>query len=361
MYRDSGRGSWVAQLRVDGRLVRRRAPTQGEALARLSDLRVQRDLGVVPSGQTLEAYLRSWLRDSAAARVRQNTLRDYRDKIESYLIPAMGKVPLERLTPQHVQRMLNAMVERGLSPLTASHARSVLQNALAQAERWGLVARNVARLADPPRVPNVERETLTPAELVRLLAVIEGDRMETAFTLAAALGLRQGEVLGLRWTDVDFDARILHVRQTVKRFEGEWVFDEPKARSRRTLPLPAFVATSLERRRVLQLESRLRAGPRWNEQGLVFTSLSGGPVYGPWLTRRLRGLLKKAQLRRITFHDLRHAAGTLLQSRGVPPRVIMEVLGHSQISTTMDRYTHVPDELMRDAAEQLDAWHGHSV
>ena len=360
----AGRGSvypdgdgWRAQLRIDGRRYRSRAATQGEAYVLLDELRRRAGAGVQPQEETVERFLEDWLRDVAPDRCQPNTLVGYQSKVDRYIIPAIGGVRLSKLTPLHVQRMLNELSKRGLSPRTVRQTRAILRRALSVAERWGYVTRNVATLVEPPHVSSSERQTLDAAEAGRLLDAVVGHRFDSVYVLAIALGLRQGEALGLRWRDIDPDDRILHVRKALKRIDKEYVLDEPKTtRSRRDLPLPEFVVRALRRRRVAQNEDRLRAGPLWADSELVHTTARGYPVNGTAVTHELYDILEAAGLPRISFHDLRHAATSLLHARGVPDAVRMALLGHSNISTTVDVYTHVPEDLKRDAAATLDEW-----
>ena len=197
--------------------------------------------------------------------------------------------------------------------------------------------RNVATLVEPPRAPRAEVAHMTPTQARTFLDAVHGDRLEALYTVAVALGLRQGEILGLRWTDVDLDASTITVSQALQRVSGQLAFVEPKSRrSRRTIPMPPTVARSLRAHRRLQLEERLTGGPEWNEHDLVFMSTSGTPLDGRNLTRRFQAALRRAGLPRMRFHDMRHTCASLLLAQGVQPRVVMETLGHSQIGLTLD-------------------------
>ena len=186
---------------------------------------------------------------------------------------------------------------------------------------------------------------------------MKGDRLEAVFQVGLALGLRQGEALGLTWTDIDLDAGTLSVRQTLQRVRGEWTFSEPKTtKSRRTIPLPEPVALALREHRGRQLEERLRAGPAWEGEtwgDLVFPDELGRPLSGFHVLRRFRSLLALAGLPPMRYHDLRHGAASLMAAQGVSPRVAMELLGHSQIATTMNIYTHVTPRDQREASAMV--------
>lgn len=196
---------------------------------------------------------------------------------------------------------------------------------------------------------------LAPVEAKQLLAAAEDDRLGALYSVALALGLRQGEALGLSWEDVDFESRRLHIRHGLQRIAGELRLVEPKTRqSRRTIALPLVVIDALQHHKARQSQDRLLAGTRWHETGLVFTSTIGTPIEVGNLRRSFWRLLDKAGLPRMRFHDLRHSCASLLLVQGVSARVVMETLGHSNISITMDTYTHVLPELQRQAADAMD-------
>jgi len=205
----------------------------------------------------------------------------------------------------------------------------------------------------PPRVPESEVEGLSPKEAKALLDAVKGDRLEARYSVALA-GLRQGEALGLRWDDLDLDASTISVRGALQRIKGNYVFVDPKTkRSRRTIVLPAFGVAALRKHRTRRLEERLTAG--WQETGLVFTTADGKPLHYSTVTKGFQRLLRLAGLPRQRFHDLRHACASLLLAQGVQPRVAMELLGHSQLNTTMNIYSHVIQDAQRDAAAKMDA------
>jgi integrase len=229
--------------------------------------------------------------------------------------------------------------------------------------RHSLVSRNVAALADAPKVPEPEIRAITPAAARQVLAAVKGDRLEALFTVALACGLRQSEALGLRWSDVDLDSATLKVQRTIQRVNGEYQVFEPKTkRSRRTISLPAPVATSLKQHKARQNEDRLRMGPAWEDAwgGLVFADEAGCPLSSYHVGRRFKKLLAVAGLPVMRYHDLRHGAASLMAAQGVPARVAMEVLGHAQISTTMNIYAHIAPEFQKEASEKVAAalWPG---
>jgi integrase len=227
---------------------------------------------------------------------------------------------------------------------------------LGQALKWGVVSRNVAALVDPPRMEKKRVTALSAAQARAFLDCVkdQDDRHWPLLTVAVMTGLRQAELLGLRWPDIDFTNRTVHVAHTIQRIEGEWHFVDPKSkRSVRTLSLTDEAINALRAQRIRQADERLAAGSRWQERDLVFTSTVGTPLEPSNLNNRLHALLEVSGLPKKGMHSLRHCFASVLVSNGVSPRVVMEALGHSQISLTMDTYAHVMPAALQDAARVL--------
>jgi integrase len=306
---------------------------------------------------TLGAFLEAWLTDVVRLSVRPRTYASYQYVVRLHLAPGLGHRPLVALTPADVQAFLNAKSASGLSPRTVAYLRGVLRGALGHAERMDLVNRNVARLARPPRIPRRPVSPLSVEQARIFLAAVRGDRLEALYLVALGVGLRQGEILGLRWPDVDLDAGTLTVRHALARIEGQLVLVEPKsATSRRVVPLPGLVREALIAHGVRQAQESLPLRPEPGDvfAELVFTTTLGTPLDGISVTRRFQRILVAAGLPRQRFHDLRHACASLLLAQGVPARVVMETLGHSEISLTLNTYSHVMPSVGREAAERMD-------
>jgi integrase len=311
--------------------------------------------------QTVAQYLERWLNTAVTPHRRPKTTASYAQIVRLYLIPNLGKYALAKLAPEQVQAMLNSLLASGgvdgapLSARTVQYVRAVLRRALNQALKWGYVTRNVAALTDTPRVPRYEPIILSPAQIRQLLATAAGHRLEALFTVALGLGLREGEVLGLRWSDISFEQQTLCVAQTVQRVGGSLVLQPPKTdRSARVLPLPVFMERALARHAERQVAERRDASDTWQDHGLIFPSVVGTPIDPRNLLRQFKELLVAAGLSDMRFHDLRHSCATTLIAQGVHPRVVQEILGHSQISTTMNVYGHVLDTTRRVAAQAMD-------
>ena len=356
-------GRWVAVANLgyqNGKLKRKsyygesRKEVSDKLTAALSDLK--KGIPIITDRQTLAEFLWSWLSDVAKPSVRPKTFKTYSYLVRIHIEPSLGNRNLVKLGPQDIQRFLNDKGQSGLSPKTVRHIHATLRSALNVAMKWGLVSRNVATLVATPRLQKKEVRTFTPEEARTFLEVIRGDRLEALFSITLALGLRQGEVLGLRWQDIDFDSRTLRVSVALQRIDKEFQLVEPKTeRSRRTLPLTETIYSTLRAHRSRQLEEKLAAGPYWPENGLVFTTRIGTPLEPRNVVRKYKALLKKAELPLYRFHDLRHACASFLIAQGVPARTVMEILGHSQISLTMNTYAHVMPAMKQDAVDLMDA------
>jgi integrase len=355
-------GRWQARISVEinGKATRKAfyGKTRQEAARKLNEALTAKEQGtlVTDARQTLGAFLTGWLEDSVKPSVRPKTYTSYEYICRLHIIPSLGRQPLVKLAPVHVQGWMKEKREAGLSPRTVAYGRVVLRRALGQALKWGMVARNVASLVDPPRTTKAEIQPLTPTQARAFLETVQGHRLEALFTVAIALGLREGEALGLSWTDVDLTARTLTVRRQLQRIDKRLQLVEPKTeKSRRTIIMPNVVVERLRDHRVRQLEERLAAGEAWEEHGLVFTSRYGTPIHPENMGRTLRPLLAKADCPPQRFHDLRHACASLLFAQGLGPKAVMETLGHTQISTTADLYGHMYAELRQEVADRMDA------
>jgi len=334
--------------------------TQDEVRRSIAALRVGVDRGMAPGERrTVAAFLAEWL-EATRQRIRHSTWRGYESCVRVYLVPAIGRLELEKLTPTDVERVTAGLVAAGRAPRTAALTRIVLRRALADAERDGLVHRNVAALARPPHVPSrsleVGRDYLDAAQLRRLLETAALHPLGPLVTVAAATGLRLGELLGLTWTAVDEDAGTLAVRRSLARVPGGWALAEPKtSRSRRSIDLPRAARAALARQHGLQDAARDAAGTAWQDRdGLAFTDAVGRPLRGSEVNHAFHRLLDAAGLPSVPFHGLRHSAATAMLAAGVPLKVVSDHLGHSTITTTADRYAGVTPALRRTTADAID-------
>ncbi len=332
------------------------AKTRGEVQTKLRAALTSADEGIKPaSGRTTVGnWLEVWLRTSVEQRNRPRTAASYRETVERYIIPAVGRIPLVKLAPEDVSRMTADLERRGkLSPTTIYYTYAVLRIALNRAVKTGRVARNVATLVDPPRKARPRLEPLSADQVRTFLASVGADRSGPLYTCAVALGMRQGELLGLRWSDVDLDGGTLTVRHSLE--VGMRVLAEPKTdRAKRTLTLSPSVIATLRAHRTRQLEERIAAGPRWHDRDFVFATPTGEPLDTRNVTKAFQRALAKAELPRQRFHDLRHACATLLLEDGEELAVISRILGHSNLSTTADVYAHLTPAMLQRSADRMD-------
>jgi integrase len=291
----------------------------------------------------LGEYLNRWLNGSVKGSVKAKTFNDYEWLVRKHIAPALGRIRLESLSPIHLQRLYQAKLEAGLSPSTVRHLHVVLHRALDQALRWGLVPRNVSEAVDLPKLQKKEIRPLSADEARRLLEAARGDRLEALYMLAIHCGLRQGELLGLRWENLDLETGTLQVRRTLTTTKGGPRFTAPKtAKSRRSIKLTAGAVDALRRHHDRQFAESTRLTGLWQDYGLVFATTTGTPLNPSNLTSRFfKPLLKRAGLPDVRFHDLRHTCATLLLSKGVHPKLVQELLGHATIAITLDTYSHV--------------------
>ena len=272
------------------------------------------------------------------------------------MIPLLGHTQLQRLTPQQIQSFYAKKLDEGLSAKRVRGFHAVLHRALENAVKWNLVARNVCDLVTPPLPQRHEIQTLTPDQVQRLLQAAREHKLEALLTVAVATGMWRGELLGLHWQDIDFKTRSIYVRRSVGRI-GKFgiVESEPKTqRSRRKITLPTFVLDTLKQHQEHQQEMRAKAGELWRETGIVFCNIYGGYLEASNLHYAFKRLLEIAELPNIRFHDLRHSAATILLGLGVHPKIVQELLGHSNISMTMDIYSHVLPSMQQETMDKLD-------
>jgi integrase len=348
-------GRWTAALSVGGgRRQTFYGKTRREVARRLNDAlkRQSQGLPASESRQRLRALLEAWL-TATGTTVRPTTWQNDAARVHNHIVPALGHIAVSELTPGDLEAFFRLKLAEGLSPQTVLHMRGILRRALQRTLKYGLVVRNVAQLAEPPELVRRRRpDFYDPDEARAFLAASEGDRLEALWVLLMTSGLRRGEALGLTWADVDLEAGTYRVSQALQRVGGRLQTTDVKTRaSRRTGDLSRIATAALQRHRERQQTSGLRPLP----VAYVFTSRAGTPLEPRNVNRAFDVVLKRAGLRRIRLHDLRHSFGSLLLASGASPREVMELLGHSNIAMTMDVYAHVIPALKRQAMERFDA------
>jgi integrase len=347
---------------TDGNRVRKYVygATWDEVAEKLGKLQDQERNGVpVPSRSwTVGEWLAYWLEHIVEPEREHNTYAKYESKIRLYLLPHLAKKPLVKLTPAEIRTFMAALKREEVGAATRFEVLRVLRNALNRAIREELLTRNVALLVDMPKVTKDKGTAWNAREAITFLRSARSHRLYAACVLVLVLGLRRSEVLGLRWRDIDFEARQFTPVKQVQRVKGVGLVlkDLKTESSQAVLPLPEFCARALEERRELQELERKIASDAWHQEpdhDLIFSSAHGGMIDPMGFSRTFDRLVKRAGVRRITVRLARHTCGTLLAFLKVHPKVAQAILRHSQISMTLDVYTHVVNESEREAVGLL--------
>lgn len=309
---------------------------------------------------TVAEHIDRWIEDSARGDLAPRTYHNYRLQIRHHITPAIGKVKLSKLNASHVQSLYAAKLRDGLKPSSVRYIHAVLHRALEQAVRFNLIPTNPASKVDPPKIRQDEITPLDSTQARTFLDAASGDRFACLYIISLCCGLRMGESLGLKWSDIDFEAGTLRVNRQLQRMRrvdgkaGTLVFSEPKNASRRTIDLPQRAIQALRSHRKAQAELRLGSSS-YEDSGLVFASGKGTPLDAQNIVNRFfKPLLLRAELPDIRWHDLRHTYATLLLARGVHPTYVQKSLGHSSVQLTLDRYSHWMPSMGRNVADGID-------
>jgi integrase len=353
VYKRGSTWTWHVDVGVDPVTGKRRQQTKGgfktkrECQAALHEALAALRAGtfVEPSKRTLESFLvDEWL--PALRHLRPSTLSNYRTHIRTSVLPTLGPIPLQQLSPAHLNALYQALLSRGrlrdghgMAPKTVQNVHAILHRALKDAMRWGYAARNVADAVDPPKGLPAERQVWTPEQLRAFLSHVRDDRLYAAWLLVATTGLRRAELAGLRWLDVDLAAGRVSPRRPRVVVDYTVVESDAKTpKGRRSLALDPATLTALKAHQARQAEEKTIVGAGYRESGLVFTMPDGSPIHPQ---------------PRIRLHDVRHSYATAALAAGVPPKVVSQRLGHATIAITMDTYSHVIPGLDEQAAETV--------
>ncbi len=357
VYQRKSDGLWVGSVSLEsGKRKVFYGKTKKEVTEKLITARHEQLQGVLVTApaQTVKDYLEHWLEEVQKPTIRTSSYVKYRKVIYTHIIPDIGKVQLQKLTPQRVQSLYTSKLKEGLAPKTVQSIHGVLHKALDNAVKWNLIARNVCDVVSPPRVPQTEKQVLTVQQARLLLDHVKKHRLEVLLTVALTTGMRRGEILALRWSDINLEEGSIQVKRTVDYITHYgYIETEPKtAKGRRKILLSSFVVEMLNAHRLAQMEERYKAGDKWIDKNLVFCGLLGDFFNPNYLLRVFKKILEDAGLPRMRFHDLRHSAATILLSMNVHPKVVQEMLGHSTINMTLDTYSHVLPSMQKDIAER---------
>jgi len=352
-------GRWAASITLEGGGRKTLyGATRKEVQEKLRIALNEQKQGILATGpqQTVKQYLEQWFEEVHKPTLRITSYARYRVLLRKHILPVIGHLQLQKLTPQQVQALYSRKVNEGMAPKTIQNMHGLLHKALDNAVKWGLVPRNVCDAVSTPRLPHHEIFPLTREQAQQFVAKIEGHQLEALLVFALVTGMREGELCALRWRDINFDDMTVQICRTVAHVTGYgYIENETKtAKGRRMIVLPPFLIDLLKQHRERQIQARLKASDKWIEKNLVFCNRRGNHLHPNSLILRFHRLLREIGLPRIRFHDLRHSTATILLSMGVHPKIVQELLGHSQISTTLDIYSHVLPSLQQEAMGKLD-------
>jgi integrase len=340
--------------------------TKRDADKALTDILSRLDQGayVEPTKQTLSTFFEEQWFPATESTLRPSTFATYKTIVRKHLLPRLGSLPLQALTAARLNALYADLLKSGrkdgkggLSSSSVRYLHAVIRKALSDAVRWNLLMRNVADAADPPRATRTQMKTWSAREVRRFLDHVKDDRLSAAYVLAATTGMRRGEVLGLRWQDLDLDAGRASIAQTLIVVGGYEVrYSEPKtARGRRMVALDPQTVTTLKEHRERQMLERSLMGDAYTDSDLVFPREDGSVLHPDGFSDAFWRHTKAAKLPRIRFHDLRHTHATLALAAGVHPKVVSERLGHASITITLDTYSHAIPAMQETAASLVAA------
>lgn len=369
--RKRGKSSWaiVLDLGRDGAGKRHQKwhtvkGTKKDAERELARLITEINTGnyVEPSRMLVRDYLQRWLKDYAEQSVSPKTYERYDDIVRNHIAPALGSYELSKLRPLHIQGFCTSAMtsgrkdkKGGLSAQTVLHFHRLIHRALGQAVKWQLLARNPAQAVEAPRPRRIEMHALEDTDIALLLKSLEGSRLYAPVLLAIATGLRRGELLGCRWSHVDLVRACLTVKCSIEQTKDGIRFKAPKTeRSRRTVALPSFAVDMLRAHKREQIKARLKLGPAYQNDDLIFPREDGSPWPPDSFSTAFAAFIRRSRFPHVRFHDLRHSHATQLLKEGIHPKIVSERLGHSKVGITLDTYSHVLPGMQDEAARRID-------
>jgi integrase len=348
-------GKWHAELSLGGKRIYYTGRTRNEVVSwiRKTGEQIEQGLTYQAASMTLGEYLQNWLASNESS-VRASTHKHYKSICDHRLIPQLGSIPMKDLTADRIQSTYDQWKQEGVGLHVISKAHSVLHHALRRAEQTGLVIRNVAGHVKPPKVPQEEMKCWSEAEANQFLTTASSDRLYALYYLALATGMREMELFGLQWQDLEGIRNILHVRRQLTRSGGSFAPQKTKA-AKRSLELGSGTLTVLQDHYQKQIQERNIAGDHWHENDLIFTSTIGTSLnYKNVIERSFKPLMKAAGVPVIRFHDLRHTAASLMISKGISVFVVSKILGHARPSITSDIYGHLVPGAMSGIGDMMD-------
>lgn len=364
VYYEASRDRWVAAVTTElGKRKKYYFKNERDAVRKKSEMLRELEQGALATGpqRKLGEYLEDWIENVHRDKVRISTYVKYKKSIR-YIVAELGNIWLQKLTPEQVRRFYTKLGKKkedggkGLSSKTIHEVHGVLHLALKNAVRWSFVSRNVCDLVEPPRVVSREPTPLTLEQAQALLESVREHRLEVLLTVAVVTGMRRGELVALRWSNIDFSHKTLLILHTVDYIpKYGYVETEPKTKAgKRLIDLPDFLVDILRQHRARLLEQQLKLGEVWENRDLVFPDLHGGFFNPGYLDKVFTKLLREAGVPHMHFHDLRHSAATILLGMKVNIKVIQELLGHSDIAITLRVYGHLLPSMQGEAVEKWE-------
>jgi len=350
-------GRWCAQVSLQGRRLTKYAKTQSECRAWIKEMLQQIDAGLSFEGThvTLARFVGTWLDGKELSR-RPKTVQQYRQIARQHILPVLGRMRLQDIQPAHIKQLYALKQKEGRGARTIQLIHAVLHNALKQAVREGLLGRNPASAVERPKVEQSEMRIFNEEQIQQFLIAASGSSFEAVYYLALATGMREGELLGLKWSDIDWNKGVLFVQRQLQQISGQgYVFSPPKTRSgRRKIKVGSVTLKQLEAHQERQTLEKAVAGERWQEHDLVFPTTLGTPLDHKRVRNEFKSILKQAGLPAIRFHDLRHTSLNALLDMGLPVNTVQGRAGHAKPSTTVNIYGHATARLQTEAAEKIE-------
>lgn len=352
-------GRWAAYLTLEnGKRKYFYGKTKKAALELLRKAQLEQLQGTLATSsprQTVAQFFTQWI-EKRKPSLRIRSYERYEGFIRLQVIPHIGRIQLQKLTPMHLQSLYSELLGEGKKASTVNTLHWMMHRALSDAVRWELIAKNVCKAVEPPRRAHYEFTALSVEQAGKLLAAAKGHSLEALWVVALTTGMRRGEILALKWIDIDLAQSSLQVRRAFTRAKGQrYIESEPKTeKSRRSILLAPPVIEILKQHRARQLSAKQEAGEEWQERDLVFCTALGTPLNPNKVLERFKTLLKRAGLPHIRFHDLRHSTATILLKMQTHPKIVQELLGHSRIAETLDIYSHVLPTIQGDAMNKLN-------
>jgi integrase len=330
--------------------------TKKEAQKACAELIIQIENGQYQelSEQKLEDFLKEWHNNYSKQVLGEKTHETQGFLLDKHIIPTLGRIKMKDLKFQHVRDFYNGMLAEDYSPRTVKRIHDVLRAALNKAMEWEMLHKNVASLVKPPRIPDSVKPTWSIKEANQFLQTVKEERFSLIYFIAVYTGMRLGEILGLRWRDIDFEGEKFYLKQGVTVANGKLKIGELKTRkSKRPISIPEFVFDELKKHRVRQLKEKMKLGEAYNDMDLVNCSFEGKPLWPANVRKHYYKWIEIAEVPKITLHDLRHTHATIMLQIGEHPKIVAERLGHSRVNVLLDTYSHVLPDIQKSSSDNF--------